>query len=214
MREDRIPLSHILPVVDLALLVLLVFVPITMTAMHLYAALKGSSQVEIHSGQFDMTLPRDQIVPAAIRMVTLSKAQTMMAINLPGMVFEILISLPTSWPLTWHPAAMLLDTWRALVYPFFCLPFWWLVGCGLDGIVSRQRLHWSLLLIGTLLSGTCLTFALGFRFGMSVTERQDSTWVIAGFAAWSIAFAVLPSAWIMQSIRQRRNSPESPEASL
>jgi hypothetical protein len=205
MREDRIPLSHILPVVDLALLVLLVFVPITMTAMHLYAALKGSSQVEIHSGQFDMTLPRDQIVPAAIRMVTVSKAQTMMAINLPGVLLQALISLPSfkSGAEGWHPQALTLQTWQALVFPFFALPFWWLVGCGLDGLIGEERLHWSLLLAGTLLSATCLALTLGFRLGMSVSERIGSDWFIRGFAAWSIAFAVLPVAWIMQLSRQR-----------
>ncbi|HEX4309593.1 MAG TPA: hypothetical protein VHZ25_06160 [Acidobacteriaceae bacterium] len=205
MREDRIPLSHILPVVDLALLVRLVFVPITMTAMHLYAALKGSSQVEIHSGQFDMTLPRDQIVPAAIRMVTVSKAQTMMAINLPGVLLQALISLPSfkSGAEGWHPQALTLQTWQALVFPFFALPFWWLVGCGLDGLIGEERLHWSLLLAGTLLSATCLALTLGFRLGMSVSERIGSDWFIRGFAAWSIAFAVLPVAWIMQLSRQR-----------
>ncbi len=41
MREDRIPFSHILPLIDLALLVALVFVPITMTTLRLYQAPKA-----------------------------------------------------------------------------------------------------------------------------------------------------------------------------
>jgi hypothetical protein len=138
-------------------------------------------------------------------MATVSKAHMIKAINLPGTIFEILISLPTSWPSTWHPAALLPETWDALVYPFFCLPFWWLVGCGLDGLLHKERLHWSLLLIGTLLSGTSLTFALGFRFGMSEAERVGSDWLMSGFLGWTIGFAVLPVAWIAQSIRQRDN---------
>jgi hypothetical protein len=205
MRGDRIPFSHILPVVDLALLVVLVFVPITMTAVHLYQASKGSDQITIHSGQIEMTFPRSQIVPWSIRVVTVSKAPTVKAINLPGTIFEILISLPTSWPSTWHPAALAPETWDALVYPFFCLPFWWLVGCGLDSMLGNERLHWSLLLVGTLLSGTCLVLALAFRLGMSVSERIGADWFIRGFVGWTIAFAVLPVAWIMQSIRPRPN---------
>lgn len=208
MRETRIPFSHLLPVIDLALLVLLVFVPITLTALHLYEASRGSNQVQIHSGQFDMTIPRGQIVPAAIRIATVPRAHTMVAINIPGILFEILISLPTSWPASWHPAALLLDTWRALVFPFFCLPFWWLVGCGLDGLLRKERLHWSLLLAGTLLFVVCFAIALGFRFNMSAAERQGVLWPFFGLAGWALAFAVLPVAWIMQSIRQRhlRNS--------
>jgi len=207
MRGDRIPFSHLLPIIDLALLVVLVFVPITMTSLHLYEASKGSSQVQIHSGQFEMTLPRDQIVPLAIRMMTVSKAHLMMAINLPGILIQALISLPSikSGAQSWHPQALTLQTWQALVFPFFALPFWWLVGCGLDSMLGKERLHWSLLLTGTLLSATCLALTVGFRLGMSVSERIGADWFIRGFAGWTIAFAVLPTAWIMQSIRPRPN---------
>jgi hypothetical protein len=207
MRGDRIPFSHILPVIDLALLVVLVFVPITMTAAHLYQASNGSDPVHIHAGQFEMTLSRSQIVPWAIRMETTAKAHLMMAINLPGILIQALISLPSikSGAQSWHPQALTLQTWQALVFPFFALPFWWLVGRGLDGTVNNERLHWSLLLVGTLLSGTCLALTLGFRLNMSVSERIGADWFIRGFAGWTIAFAVLPIAWVTQSIRPRSN---------
>jgi hypothetical protein len=205
MREDRIPLSHILPVVDLALLVLLVIVPITLTSVHLYEASKGATQIHIHSGQFETIVPRSQIVPWAIRMETMTRAHTIMAINLPGVLLQALISLPSikSGAQSWHPQALTLETWQALVFPFFALPFWWLVGRGLDGLIGEERLHWSLLLAGTLLSATCLALTVDFRLSMSVSERIGSDWFIRGFAAWSIAFAVLPVAWIMQLSRQR-----------
>ncbi len=205
MRGDRTPFSHILPVIDLALLVVLVFVPITMTALHLYQASNGSDPVHIHAGQFEMTLSRSQIVPWAIRMETTAKAHLMMAVNLPGILLQALISLPSikTGAQGWHPQALTLQTWQALVFPFFALPFWWLVGCGLDGLLGNERLHWSLLLTGTLLSGTCLTLTLTFRLGMSVSERIGSDWFIRGFAGWTIAFAVLPIAWLAQSIRPR-----------
>ena len=210
MRGDRIPFSHILPVVDLALLVVLVFVPITLTTIHLYEASAGSNQLHIRTGQFDVTLPRDQIIPWSIRIATVSKANTMKAINIPGTVFDVLISLPTSWPSTWHPAALLLETWDALIYPFYCLPFWWLVGCGLDCLLRKERMHWSLLLAGTVFFGLSLACALVRHFGFSAVERIGSGWAIRGLTGWTIAFATVPIAWITQSIRQRRNPP--PEA--
>jgi hypothetical protein len=205
VRDIRITFSHILPVIDLALLVLLVFVPITMTSLHLYQASNGSDQVHLRSGQFDITIPRDQIVLWAIRVVTVSKARTMMTINLPGALFQWLISLPSDAPsrFGWHPQALALDTWRALVFPFFALPFWWLVGCGLDTLLGRLRLHWSLLLTGTVLFVIYLALALGPRFGISAMERARAGWADPGLIGWTIAFAILPIAWIAQSIRLR-----------
>jgi hypothetical protein len=216
MRETRIMFSHLLPVVDLALLVVLVFVPITLMCIRLYEASAGSNQVHVHTDQSDMSLPRDQIVPIAIRMVTVSKARTMMAINLPGSLIQGLISLPSrsSSPSGWHPQALALETWQALVFPFFALPFWWLVGRGLDAIVSKERLHWWLLLIGTLLSGLCLAGHFHLDPNAPPPEQDGSYWIFIGLTGWAIAFAILPIAWITQSIRQRRNPPASPDATL
>jgi hypothetical protein len=217
MRQDRIPLSHILPVVDLALLVLLVIVPITLTSAHLYEASKGATQVHIHSGQFEMSLPRDQIVPLAIRMETVAKAHTMMFINLPGILIQGLISLPsrTSSPQGWHPQALALETWQALVFPFFALPFWWLVGCGLDALLRKERLHWSLLLTGTVLFVICLAAHFHLDPNAPPPNLEDgSAWIFIGLTGWTIAFAVLPIAWIAQWIRQRRNPPASPDTSF
>ena len=210
MREERIPLSHILPVIDLSLLVLLVIVPITLTSAHLYEASKGATQIHVHTQELEMSLPRNQIVPLAIRLVTVSKAHIIQGINVPGTIFEILISLPTSWPAIWHPAALLPETWDALVLPFFALPFWWLVGCGLDALIAKERLHWSLLLIGTLLAASCLALLLGFHAGISTAEQEASPWRMRGLAGWTIAFAVLPIAWIVQSTRQRRRRDTGP----
>ncbi|HEY3991176.1 MAG TPA: hypothetical protein VGM02_17885 [Acidobacteriaceae bacterium] len=206
MRGDRIPFSQILPLIDLALLVILVFVPITLTALHLYEASKGADQVHIHTADSDISLPRNEIVPLAIRLATVPKAHTMMAINLPGALIQWLISLPSRTPQSgWHPQALLLETWDALVFPFFALPFWWLVGCGFDVLIHKERLHWSCLLIGTVLSGLCLAAVIAFCFPMSAADRADLTLPVKGFLGWTIAFAVLPIAWIAQSIRKRRN---------
>ncbi|HEX6496098.1 MAG TPA: hypothetical protein VF018_11480, partial [Acidobacteriaceae bacterium] len=95
-------------------------------------------------------------------------------------------------------------------FPFFALPFWWLVGRGLDGIVREERLHWSPLLIGTLLAGTCFVLVLGFRFGIPAAERENDPWLMRGLTGWTIAFAVLPIAWILQTLRRRAEHSSTP----
>ncbi len=215
MRGDRIRFSHLLPLIDLAVLVVLVFVPITLTAFHLYEAAEGSDQAHIHTGQTNMTLPRGQIIPFAIRVATMPRAHTIMAINLPGSLIQKLISLlsRTSRPAGWHPQALALETWQALVFPFFALPFWWLAGCGIDGLVYKERLHWPLLLAGTLLFGLCLAALSRLYFPMPAADRVELSLWRSSFAGWTIAFATLPTAWILQSLRRDAEHANTPASS-
>ncbi|MGA9718241.1 MAG: hypothetical protein WBQ79_08165 [Acidobacteriaceae bacterium] len=205
--RDRIPFSHLLPLIDLALLFVLVLVPISLTTLRLYEAAKGADRVHVHTSQLDMVLQRDQFVPWAIRVATVPKARTIMAINLPGSVIQSLISLPSgsSTPSGWHPQALALETWQALVFPFFALPFWWLVGCGLDTLVYNERLSLSLAVIGTVSFASCLVPLIVLWISAAASERSDV--LVKGVAGWTIGFAILPIAWIVQSIRKRRSTP-------
>ncbi|HEX6773487.1 MAG TPA: hypothetical protein VF126_15755 [Acidobacteriaceae bacterium] len=207
MMRDRLPFSHLLPLIDLALLVILVFVPITMTALHVYEVSKGADPVHIRSGAIEMTFPRSQIIPWSIRAATIPRARRMMIINLPGALFQWLISLPTPerHRSGWHPQALLLETWQALVFPFFALPFWWLVGCGLDGLISKERLHWSPRVIGTILFVLCLAALIAFCLPMTPADRRDLALPMKGFISWTIGLATLPTAWILQSFRGRNS---------
>jgi hypothetical protein len=69
------------------------------------------------------------------------------------------------------------------------------------------------LLTGTLFSMFCLAVTFGFHFGLSVEDQADSGALVSAALSWTIAFAVLPIAWIAQRIRQRRE-PELQAASL
>jgi hypothetical protein len=204
--RDRIPFSHLLPLIDLALLVVLIFVPVTLTALRLYQAASGSDHVHLRSGEFDVDLPRDQIIPWAIRAATTPRARIMTAINLPGGLIQKLISLSAHTLLPWHPQALALETWQALIYPFFAMPFWWLVGRGLDGLLYKERLHWSLLVTGAVLFGLCLAALISFCFPMPAADRIDLALYIKSFLAWALGFATLPATWVVQSIRRSREA--------
>ncbi len=203
--RDRLPFSHLLPLIDLALLVILVFVPITLTALHLYEFSKGADSVHIQSGPVEWTFPRSQIVPWSIRAVTITKAHTIMAINIPGALVQWLISVPSSESDSgWHPRALVLETWQALAFPFFALPFWWLVGCGLDGLVYKERLNWSIALIGAVLFGVLIVGRFYQDPNAPLPELDGTLPLLHALTCWTIGFATLPAAWIAQSIRQRR----------
>jgi len=93
--------------------------------------------------------------------VAAPRARIVTAVNVPGMAGEILVSLPTSWPSSWHPESVSSDSWRALSLPFFCLPAWWFAGCGVDALLCHRRLHWASAAFGLILSLAFLVLAVG-----------------------------------------------------
>jgi hypothetical protein len=124
-----------------------------------------------------------------------------MTLNFPGIFVEMSVVLPTAGSPKWHPAALTLAGWRMLSYPFFCLPAWWLVGKGLDGLLRRRRLHWAMLLTGSILSLLFLVLVVGILTSPA-GDRADMAWLLPGCGFWTIAFGVLPLAWVRQRRRQ------------
>src|SRR5262249_28790345 len=131
--------------------------------------------------------------------VAMWDSHTISAINLPGMFIEPLSRLVPAWRQLGHPAQLTRDSWRALTLPIFCLPGWWLVGRGIDGLLGRKRLHWATLLTGSVLFVLFVVVLLGFTFGLSSAERADLHWISWGLAFWTLAFSVLPLTWFLRS---------------
>lgn len=196
--------STILPVAELALWMALVLMPTAVTVYRLARGARGSNYTRLQFGQVEQIVPRAHWLSFALERVSYQEWQTVAAINLPGMVIEVVISLPLSWPSTWRPAGMSFYSWRTISYPFFCLPAWWLVGRGLDGLFRRVRLSWLMLLIGSILCALCLFVLLGFRFGLSPQDRAGMRWPMWGLGLWGLGFGVLPAAWLRQSFAARR----------
>jgi len=92
----------------------------------------------------------------------------------------------------------MLDTWRAIAFPFFCLPAWWLVGLGVDVLLKQRRLHWFTFLTGTLLFILFGVLFFGLRFVLTDSERGEITYPLWGIGLWAVLFAILPIAWFRQ----------------
>lgn len=200
LRIRRVSFSLLLPLAAMAAWTELVAVPVALTVYGFHEAAQESNRIRIHTGRIEMTLPARRWIPYALEMVSWRRGHTVAAANLPGDFVEALAVLPLSWPNAWHPKGLSLTAWQMLSFPFFCLPAWWFVGRGLDGLLGRKRLHWAMALAGSVLSLLFFAVLLGFRFASSSSERADMGWVMRGFGLWGSAFAVLPAAWF----RQRR----------
>lgn len=118
------------------------------------------------------------------------------ALNMPAYFIEFVVSLPISWPSSWHPEGMIPDVWRALSFPFFALPAWWFAGRGIDAFLLRQRPARVTTVIAALFSILSVVLLCGLRFGLTASEREGLTLPLWGFGLWAVLFASFPAAWL------------------
>jgi hypothetical protein len=198
VRIDRIRWSWLLPAIEIAGWVLLAPLPAAVMVYRFHSVAHGAEALSLHWGQVEMILPRGRWFPFALESVALKRSQVLSAANLPGAFGAALI--PKSWRV-----GIPLDSWRAISFPFFCLPAWWLVGCGIDALAGRRRPHRAMLVTGSVLCLLCLFLLVGIALS-SPSERADMDWVSWGLGFWALAFGALPANWL----RDRRSLRRKP----
>ena len=132
-------------------------------------------------------------------------------LNMPAMLVEILLSLPTTWPDSWYPMLPFpfgdLSFWRAISWPIFALPLWSLAGRSLDAL--RQSSNISpphITLFEVLLMGVVGVLSAVCGIGISLTRDQDGLheglrWLWLPGLLW-LSLGILPA---MARRRQKRN---------
>jgi len=134
--------------------------------------------------------------------VTHSHALT--AMQLPGALVEMPLAIALTNPSLWYPKELDEWTWSLLETPLYCLPAWWLVGLGLEGLLGRRWVRWPSLLLGSVAWGTFAFMLCEYLLGWMLPGRAVEGWVVAGFGLWIVLFAVLPAAWVRRVLRGRR----------
>lgn len=197
MDITRISFSLLLPMVELAVWVALVPADVGRVYYRARQAAHVSASVSARLGEFELKLPPDRWVESSLKFMPLRFSHSIIAANLPGLLPDVLVSLPTSQPGKWHPSGMSLDNWRSFTLPFYCLPAWWFVGYGLDGLLGRKRLRRAMLWIGSIL---CLLFAVSV-FGYFTSppgDQADLRWLLPGCWLWTALFGIMPLNWLRQ----------------
>lgn len=212
VRLSRISVATSLPITVIAIWLLVVPAPFAWrlwTLQHSPGEANAASQppddtLYFQNGEFSFSLPRRSLPVFVFESWAAPLSKPVSAINLPGTIPEILISLPTTWPATWHPEKLTVDAWRTLAMPFYCLPFWWLLGRGCDAALGRRQLHWSALMIGTLFDALFIFTFGGTRIFMTSADAQNLGSLTLGLGLWSLAFLIFPTIWIQRGMAQRR----------
>jgi len=198
MKRWPITFAIILPLAEIFVAALILAVPALLVYLNLVNRAHGTGVAHLGSGQSRETIPQADFVSFATLVASTETSKTLTALNMPGMFGEVLVTLPTTWPESWYPAEVSLESWRSIIMPAFCLPAWLLAGCGVDALLGWRKLHWSVLLVGTLLCVLFVILLVGFTIMYFTSERDDSAFIRWGLSLWSVLFVTLPGAWIRQ----------------
>lgn len=206
MNSNRIPFTVLLPLFSLVMSVCLVVLPATLDYLAEQQNAIRAEQLSIDQDHPTTAPSRIQIIHNVLSLVDDSSADIINGIMLPANAIELPIdrALP-SWPDTWHPPGFSVFSWRAITFPIYCLPFWWLAGYGVDALLKRRQPRWPSLLAGTFL---CVLFAL-LAIGGCLAPSPYSTPavnipVIIGGVLWTVLFATFPTTWLRKALASRR----------
>jgi hypothetical protein len=217
MKVSPLPFAVWFPILDLAIWVSFFAMPAATTFLNLALASRGSGTVHIGNGSFSVDIPQRKFLSFALESASFRNSHIITTLNTPGLFGEALVSLPTTWPSSFRPTGMLLDEWRCLSLPFFCLPAWWLVGTGFDGWIEERRIHWSLALLGLILAILFIVLLIGlgvdaYENRMNTYDHDDVLWPLWGLGLWAVLFSGLPCAWWRQRRSRRIQPAQSPRA--
>lgn len=130
-------------------------------------------------------------------------------LNIPSMFGEMAISLPTTWPESWHPNLSFpfdgLWFWRAITWPIYALPLWWLGGRTIDALRDRGRFPFRprIRLVEAIAMGLIGAFSCILGIGLLLDSDPDGLrdgmrWVFVPALLW-FSFGLLSViAWVKQ----------------
>lgn len=211
MTPNRISFARTLPILALLLSYIAVAVPVTMAYINLRHATRYSHDVILQSHQIGIRVPHDHVLRFSLQLVALGTSDTIQAVNLPGHFIEFAIAkcASNSWR-TWSPFHWDVFAWRAFSFPVCCLPFWWLAGVGVDGILQRHRLRWWHFVPGLILWAFFLMWVSVFYFGFSALERTEGVYPIWSVWLWLVLLSTFPVTWVRQWLASRATRAGAP----
>jgi hypothetical protein len=143
-------------------------------------------------------------------------------LNAPAMLVELPIDFFTTWPDSWHPNLPYpfddIWFWRAVTWPFYALPLWWLAGRAMDALrtpdcrfANPRTRTVEAFLMGAIGVGS-LVVGVGLFFTAS-TEAADQglRWILAPCLLW-FALGILPA--IAMSRKQRASQPNRSQTTV
>lgn len=191
----------LLPLLALVVWVGIVAVPAASMYRELRSVTGNVKNATVMEGTLRTTIPPETFLAYAVNEAVVTHSHVITALNLPGALMQMPVSLATTLPEVWYPKRLELWTWRALATLVSSLPAWWLVGLGVEALLGQRRLRWLWAMVGSGACGLFLLILWGLLFGSSA--HAGGEWVYVGLGMWIVLFAVLPVAWMRQGIERK-----------
>jgi hypothetical protein len=208
MRWERLRSARfrwLLPVVALAVWAVVIALPAVQTYWRLRAIGAQGKNAAVAVGTFHGTILAENFWAFAVNEAVVTHSHALTAMQLPGALVEMPLAIALTNPSLWYPKELDQWTWSLLEMPLYCLPAWWLVGLGMEGLVGRRRVQWPLLLVGSVAWATFVLMLFEYLLGWMLPGRAAEGWVVAGFGLWIVLFAVLPATWVLRGRRGLRS---------
>jgi hypothetical protein len=191
----RLPFRMLLPVMAVVVWLGMVAGPAARMDHELRRVTGNVKNATVSVGTFHTTISPQRFAAFAVNEAVLTHSHALTAMNFPGALMEMPISLATTVPEAWYPKQLESWTWMAMATLFYCLPAWWLVGLGVEALVGPRQLRWQWAGLGLVMCGLLVVLLAGFLFGTSTSNHAGGGWVFAGLGLWIVLFALLPVAW-------------------
>ena len=203
MRRLPRSVSFWLPVANIFFAAGLVVIPALLFFFRLKNAARGTGFVFLSAGEFQLKLTPNQFLSHAFISSTYRAERLLTTLNTSGSILDLLLAIIGEYTGRWYHQ-MAFIAWPSVTYPLFAAPAWYYCGRGLDSLITRSSVTIANMVTSCFFSLLCLVNSFGLRFALSSAERQGRvTWIIEGFALWSVLLTTPLLAWLQQRRRTR-----------
>jgi hypothetical protein len=190
----RIKFAWLLPAAELLVCVALLW-PIRLTIVHaLHIPLPPIIEQTMMADCQRWSLKQDFFLSSVV------------ALNIPAGLIQLPYSMNTPTKREWSPKGINDLVWRAVTWPFLCLPFWWIAGRAIDALTAekhrlvRPRIGLMETAIGSIWLAVGALVFFAFLITAGVKKDPGLTRIAAAGGLWIL----LGSLSLIARFRQRR----------
>jgi hypothetical protein len=138
---------------------------------------------------------------------------SVVALNIPAGLIQLPYSMNSPTKLEWSPNGMNDLIWRAISWPFLCLPFWWIAGRAIDALTAEKyrfvkpRIGLMETAIGSIWAAFGALIFAGFLVMAAIKKDPDSTRIAAAGGLWTLLGALsLIARFRQKRLHERQNA--------